>query len=73
MKTLSFYYHPDCDTCAELKPAFKEIARLKKWKYKEINVENCETKICKTMEYVPTIYVNAKKLNLKDMKTLLTD
>ena len=73
MKTLSFYYHKDCGACAELKPAFKEIAKLKKWKYKEIDVEKCETKICDTMEYIPTVYVGKKKLNFKAMEKLLTE
>ena len=71
MKTLSYYWHPDCDACGELKPVFKKIAKLKGWKYKAINVEKCETKICDTMDYVPTVYVDKKKLDFKDMEKLL--
>lgn len=72
-KTLSFYWHPDCGGCQELKPAFKELAELKGWNFKAINVENCETKTCDTLEYVPTIYIGNKKLDFKEMEKLLTE
>ncbi|GAG53863.1 unnamed protein product [marine sediment metagenome] len=73
MKTLSYYWHPDCDACEELKPVFKKLANLKGWKYQEINVEKCETKICKTLDYVPTIYVDSKKLDFENMEKLFKE
>lgn len=73
MKTLSYYWHPDCGACKELKPAFQEIAKLKGWKYKEINVEKCETKICDDIEYVPTVFIGNKKLDFGDMEKILTE
>jgi len=73
VKTLRYYWHPDCGGCEELKPAFKELANLKGWKYKEINVEHCETNICDSLEYVPTVYVGRKKLNIKEMESLLDE
>ena len=73
VKTLRYYWSPDCDGCMELKPAFKEVAKLKGWKYKEINVENCKSKICNTIEYVPTVYIGNKKLDLDDMEKLLNE
>jgi len=73
MKTLSYYWHPDCDACGELKPAFQKIARLKGWKFKEINVETCKSKICDDIEYVPTVYVGKKKLDFKNMEKLLKE
>jgi len=73
VKTLSYYWAPGCDGCVELKPAFKELAELKGWKYKEINVENCKTKICKDLDYVPTVYVGRKKLDFKEMEKLLNE
>ena len=72
MKTLTYYWHPDCEGCRELKPVFKEIAKEKGWKYKEIDVADCETKICGTIEYVPTVYLDKKKLDFKDMEKMLT-
>jgi len=56
-----------------LKPAFKEVAELKGWNYKEINVENCKSKICNGLDYVPTIYVGDKKLDLNAMEKLLNE
>ncbi len=56
-----------------MKPAFKELAKLKGWRYKEINVETCKSKICNELEYVPTVYVGTKKLDLKEMEKLLND
>jgi len=56
-----------------LRPAFKELAKLKGWKYKEINVVTCETKICNNIEYVPTVFIGRKKLDLKDMEKLLNE
>lgn len=72
-KTLRFYWSPDCPSCEELKPAFKEVAALKGWKYKEINVERCKSKVCNDLEYVPTIFIGSKKLDLKEMDKLLTE
>ncbi len=57
----------------ELKPAFKELAKLKGYSYKEINVETCKSKICNDIEMVPTVYVGSKKLDLKEMEKLLNE
>jgi len=73
VKTLRYYWHPECFGCVELKPAFKELARLKGFKYKEINVENCKSKICNNLEYVPTVYIGNKQLDLKEMEKLLNE
>lgn len=56
-----------------MKPAFKEVAKLKGWKYTEINVEKCKTKICDDIEFVPTVYVGSKKLDFKEMEKLLNE
>ena len=71
MTTLTYYWHPDCGGCRQLKPVFKEIAKEKGWKYKEVDVVDCETKICDTIEYVPTVYVDDKMLNFKEMEQIL--
>lgn len=73
VKTLSYYWHPDCSGCEELKPAFKELAKLKGWKYKEVNVETCKTNICGDIDYVPTVFIGKKKLDLKEMEKLLNE
>jgi len=49
------------------------LATLKGWRFKPINVENCKTKICDDLEYVPTIFVGRKKLNLNEMEKLLSE
>ena len=72
-KKLRFYWHPDCGSCAELKPAFKEVAKLKGWKYSEINVETCKSQICDEIEFVPTVFVGNKKLDFKEMEKLLNE
>lgn len=72
-KTLRYYWHPDCSGCQELKPAFKELAKVKGWNFKAINVEKCKTKICDDIEYVPTVYIGSKQLDLKEMEKLLTE
>ena len=56
-----------------MKPAFKELAKLKGWKYKEVNVETCESKICNSLDYVPTVFIGRKKLDLNDMERLLNE
>jgi len=56
-----------------LKPAFKELAKLKGWRYKEYNVQTCKSKICNNIEYVPTVYVGSKKLDLSEMDKLLSE
>ena len=73
VKTLRYYWHPDCGGCEELKPAFKELAKLRGWRYKEYNVENCKSKICNEIEMVPTVFVGNKKLDLKEMEKLLNE
>ena len=56
-----------------MKPAFKELAKLKGWKYKEYNVKNCKSKRCNDIEYVPTVFVGRKKLDLNEMEKLLSE
>jgi len=73
VKTLRYYWAPGCGGCEELRPAFKELAQLKGWKFKEINVEKCETKTCDNLDYVPTVFVGRKKLDLKEMEKLLNE
>ncbi len=72
-KTLRYYWHPNCGGCEELKPAFKEVAKLKGWKYTEINVESCRSRICNEIEFVPTVFVGSKKLDFKEMEILLNE
>lgn len=72
VEKLTFYYHPMCAGCLEVKPLIKEISKIKGWKYREVNIDNCTTKTCEEMEYVPTIYIDDKKLNLKEMDKLLS-
>lgn len=69
---LTFYYHPMCGGCMEVKPLIKEIAVIKGWKYSEVNVEHCKTKICDDIQFVPTIFLDDKKLDFKEIDTLLT-
>jgi len=73
MKTLSFYVQKDCGACKEARPAFQEIARLKGWKFKEIDVEKCKTKICNNLDYVPTIYIGKKKIELDELEKLIKE
>ena len=56
-----------------MKPAFRELAKLKGWTFKMINVQTCKSKICDKIEYVPTVYVGRKKLDLSEMEKLLND
>ncbi len=56
-----------------MKPAFKEVAKLKGWKYSEINVETCKSQICDEIECVPTVFVGNKKLDFKEMEKLLNE
>ncbi len=73
VKTLRFYWDPSCGVCEELKPAFKELAELKRWRYKEYNVATCKSKICNDLEYVPTVFIGRKQLDLKEMEKLLNE
>ena len=73
VKTLRYYWDPSCGVCEELKPAFRELAKLKGYSYKEYNVETCKSKICNEIEYVPTVYVGSKKLDFKEMEKLLKE
>jgi len=73
VKTLTYYWHPMCSGCEEAKPLFKELAEIKGWKFKEINIENCETKTCDSLEYVPTVFLGRKKLSIDEMEDLLED
>jgi len=73
VKTLRYYWHPDCGVCEDLKPAFKELAKLKGFSYKEVNVVQCKSKICNDIEYVPTVYIGSKKLDFKEMEKLLNE
>jgi len=73
VETLRYYWLPGCGGCEELKPAFKELAKLKGWKYKEVNVETCESKICNSLDYVPTVFIGRNKLDLNDMERLLNE
>ncbi len=72
-KTLRYYWDPSCGVCEELKPAFKELAKLKGLKYKEVNVEKCKSKICNDIVYVPTVYIGNKQLDFKEMEKLLNE
>jgi len=72
VKEITFYYHPMCSGCMEIKPIIKEIAEMKGWKYNEINVVGCKTKICNDLEYVPTIFVDGRQIELEDMDKLLS-
>ena len=69
-RKITFYYLIDCEGCVELKPIIREIARIKKWKYEEVDVDKCDTKICQDIKYVPTIFIDDRKLSLDEMEKL---
>jgi thioredoxin-like negative regulator of GroEL len=69
-KTITFYWHPECDGCHELKPIIKEVARIKKWRFEEVNIDNCDNEICQSLEYVPTIFIDGRKLSIEEMEKL---
>lgn len=72
VKEITFYYHPMCSGCMEIKPIIKEIAGMKGWAYHEVNVVGCKTKICNEIEYVPTIFVDGREIELEDVNKLLS-
>ena len=71
VKEITFYYHPECSGCVEIKPLIHEIAGIKGWKYREVNVEGCTTKICDELEFVPAIFLDGRKLDLREMNKLI--
>ena len=70
-KKVTFYYHKDCDGCKELRPLVKRAAKVKGYEFKQVDVEKCETKFCDNLQFVPTIVLNSKKLNMKQMEKFL--
>ena len=56
-----------------MKPVFRELATLKGWKYREVNVETCKSKICNSLEYVPTVFIGRRKLDLKEMDKMINE
>ena len=71
VKKVTLYYHTMCEGCMELKPVLKNIARSKGWKYSAKNVERCRTKFCDSIDYVPVLVVDGKKLNENEMEVFL--
>ena len=72
VKHVTFYYHEDCEGCKDLRPLVKRAAEMKGYKFKQINVEKCSTDFCEKMQYVPTIVLNDKKLNMKQVEKFLS-
>ena len=70
-KKVTFYYHKDCEGCKELRPLVKRAAKVKGYEFTQINVEECETKFCDSLEFVPTVVLDSKKLNMKQMENFL--
>jgi len=55
----------------ELKPILKKVARSKGWKYTQKDIEKCKTKLCDSIEYVPALIVDGKRLNEKQIEAFL--
>ena len=72
-KQVTFYSHKDCGFCDDLKPLIKKAAKSKGLKFKEIDIEKCKTKLCDNLQFVPTIVVDSKKLNAKQIEKFLSD
>ena len=70
-KQVTFYYHSDCEGCKELRPLVKRAAKMRGLVFKEINVEECETRFCNSLEFVPTVVLDGKKLSMKKMENFL--
>ena len=71
VQKVTLYYHKDCYGCMKLKPILKKVARSKGWKYSARNIEKCNTKLCDSIEYVPTLIVDGKRLNENDLEAFL--
>ena len=70
-KQVTFYYHKDCGFCKDLRPLVKRAAKAKGLGFEQINVEKCTTRFCNSLEFVPTVVVNDKKLNAKQVEKFL--
>ena len=68
---VTFYSHKDCGFCADLLPLVKKAAKSKGLKFVEVDIEECETKFCDNLQFVPTIVLNSKKLNVKQVEKFL--
>jgi len=55
----------------ELKPVLKKVARSKGWKYRQVNVERCRTKLCDEIDAVPVLVVDGKQLSENEMEKFL--
>ena len=70
-KQVTFYYHKDCEGCKDLRPLVKRAAEMKGYEFTQVDVEECSTKFCDNLQFVPTIVLNDKKLNMKQMEKFL--
>ena len=70
-KTLTFYYSLDCPGCHQLEPEIKKAAQRHGYKFKKVNVESCDSEICNSMEFVPSIYVGKRELSVEDIERLI--
>lgn len=59
---ITVYKHDGCGGCRELLPVIKKLAKKRKIPLKVINVENCKTKKCDSLGYVPYIEYRGKEI-----------
>ena len=73
MTTLTFYYSTGCPGCNELEPVVREAARKKGMKFRKVNVDECNTKTCESMAFVPTVYIGKRELSMGELEGLVGD
>ncbi len=71
MTTVTFYYSPDCGSCHTLEPEIRKAARKKGMGFKKVNVENCDSDLCSSMGYVPTVYIGKRELSERELGALI--
>lgn len=73
MTSLTFYYSDACEGCAELEPLVREAARRRGWSFRKVDVEECDTKLCSSMEYVPTVVKDGRKMGFGQLERLINE
>jgi len=67
-RSLTFYHSPTCEACDYWEPLARTYAKQKGLRFRKVNVDECHTDRCDSMEGTPTVLVSGRELSLERLE-----
>ena len=71
MTKITAFYAPWCGTCHTILPKVEAYARRNGMMFEKVNVEQCKTDTCESVDFVPHILVDGRPMSDAQLERII--